>query len=406
MIRIPQIKAGKELVDALTILPLYDDSIRSADMGTRLIALSNIYQIYIPSQMSIEIYNKLYLALLRSLQKKESRLALQQRYENYKVANKQAFNGILGGSDSFTIIGTSGIGKSSSISRTVSLLTETPVIEASKPYIKVIPCLTVQCPFDSSVKSFLLDVARKMDDAFDTNYYQRLDIYRRATTDSLIGAISTMAINHIGVLIVDEIQNVVNSKNGQKLIGALTQLINSSGISICMVGTPESTIFFEQAMHLARRSVGLEYTGLPYDNYFVSLCKVLFRYQYTQQATSLNDGIIDWLYQHSNGIISIVVSLIHDAQEIAILTGKEELNLETLNAAYTQRLSMLHGHIAPDVVRYDKPKNKEPFKSTEPKKTSTVRTCSIKEVVNLAKKQQIDVVSLLKKNFIVEEVKI
>jgi len=59
---------------------------------------------------------------------------------------------------------------------------------------------------------------------------------------------------------VDEIQNVANSKNGKSLIGSLTQLINNSGISICMVGTLESTKFFESAMQLARRSVGLQYT--------------------------------------------------------------------------------------------------------------------------------------------------
>ena len=40
-----------------------------------------------------------------------------------------------------------------------------------------------------------------------------------------------------------------------------------------------------------------------------------------------------------------MVSLIHDAQEIAILNGKEVLNLESLNEAYQKRLSMLHGFI-------------------------------------------------------------
>ena len=78
----------------------------------------------------------------------------------------------------------------------------------------------------------------------------------------LIGAVSSIALNNIGMLVVDEIQNVVNSKNGKSLIGALTQLINNSGISICMVGTPESTVFFESAMQLARRSVGLQYTTM------------------------------------------------------------------------------------------------------------------------------------------------
>ena len=62
----------------------------------------------------------------------------------------------------------------------------------------------------------------------------------------LIGNVSQVALNHIGILIVDEIQNVVNSKHGKTLVKMLTQLINNSGISICMVGTPICKDFFEQ----------------------------------------------------------------------------------------------------------------------------------------------------------------
>ena len=40
----------------------------------------------------------------------------------------------------------------------------------------------------------------------------------RVTTDMLIGCVSQVSLNHIGVLIVDEIQNVVNSKNGKSTI--------------------------------------------------------------------------------------------------------------------------------------------------------------------------------------------
>ena len=38
----------------------------------------------------------------------------------------------------------------------------------------------------------------------------------------LIGAVSQVALNHIGLLVVDEIQNVFNSKNGKSLVGTLT----------------------------------------------------------------------------------------------------------------------------------------------------------------------------------------
>lgn len=404
---LPRMMSGNELISTLKILPEYNPGICSADAPLRLMALSDLYRVYIPSQMSLEIYSKLYLALLRSMQKKGTKLAVQQQNQNYRAIMQQEYSGIMGGSDSFTIIGTSGIGKSSAIGRSINLISENRVIESDNPYTRVVPCVVVQCPFDSSVKGLLLEVLRKVDEVLDSKYYQNA-LRSRATTDMLIGSVSQVALNHIGMLVVDEIQNVANSKNGKSLIGALTQLINNSGISICMVGTPESTRFFESAMQLARRSVGLQYTTMNYDTYFQEFCKVMFSYQYTQRKTEITDGIIEWLYEHSAGVTSVVVALIHDAQEIAILNGKEVLNLESLNAAYEQRLSLLHGYIQPSIPQgkqSSKTKKKVPavdFKTTDSEVVGD--SVSIAELIAKAKNESIDIVQLLKVHMPVIEV--
>lgn len=408
--KLPEMKSGNELISALSIIPEYDETICQQNQAVRLMALSDLYQIYIPSQMSLEIYSKLYLALLRSMQKKGTQMAIKQRYENYKAIQQQSYSGILGGSDSFTIIGTSGIGKSSAISRAISLITENRIIETDKPYTKIIPCLIVQCPFDSSVKGLLLEILRKVDEELGTDHYIHVVKSRASTTDMLIGAVSSIALNNIGMLVVDEIQNVVNSKNGKSLIGALTQLINNSGISICMVGTPESTVFFEQAMQLARRSVGLQYTTMKYDEYFQSFCKVIFKYQFLKNHTEITATITEWLYEHSAGVVSVVVSLIHDAQEIAILTGKEVLNLDTLNEAYQQRLTLLHGYIHPSVIQ-NKPTTKKKKTAASVKKNQIQsqpkqERYSITEIAERAKAENLDVVELLKEVYTVIEVAI
>ena len=135
--------------------------------------------------MSIDIYNKLYLALLRSLQKKYTKIAIRQQRENHKAIQEQEYDSIMGGSDSFTIIGTSGIGKSSAISRAITLITENHVIEITDPYTKIIPCITVQCPWDSSIKGLLFEILRKVDENLDSNYYANA-VRARATTDMLI----------------------------------------------------------------------------------------------------------------------------------------------------------------------------------------------------------------------------
>lgn len=233
-----------------------------------------------------------------------------------------------------------------------------------------------------------------------------LDISR----NMLIGSVAQAALNHIGMLVVDEIQNVVNSKNGKSLIGALTQLINNSGISICMVGTPESTVFFESAMQLARRSVGLQYTTMNYDEYFQSFCKVIFKYQFLKNHTEITAAITEWLYEHSAGVVSVVISLIHDAQEIAILTGKEVLNLDTLNEAYQQRLSLLHRYIQPSVIQNNqttrKKKTAASIKKNQTQSQPKQEIYSISEIAEKAKAENLDVVKLLKNVYKVVEVSV
>lgn len=407
---LPDMLSGKELEKAMSIIPKYDKQIqKDGNMAERLLKLSDLYSIYVPSQMSTEIYSKLYLGIIRSMQKKGNKLAVQQFDSTYRtmqnIKNKtgnQQYEGIIGGSDSFTIIGASGIGKSSAISRALNLIGANHIIEIEQPYTKILPCLTVQCPFDSSVKGLLLEILRKVDEQLGTDYAQ----IKRFTTDMLIGSVSQVCLNHIGLLVVDEIQNVVNSKNGKNLIGSLTQLINNSGISICMVGTPESEIFFEQAMQLARRSVGLKYTALPYDEHFCEVCECLFSYQYVRNITQIGNTIIDWLYQHSAGVISIVVSLIHDAQEIAILNGREVLDIKSLDEAYNNRLSMLHDYIKPAM-------RKKPIGNNKIKKQNNIATLPIENnadiqtdlIQNLAKeckKDGADIVEVLSQYITVE----
>lgn len=403
---IPEMKAGNALISALSVLPAYDENIRSQNEAVRLIALSDLYRVYIPSPMTTEIYSKLYLALLRSLQKKMTKTAVIQQNQNHRAIQQQEYTGIMGGSDSFTIIGNSGIGKSSAISRSLSLLQADGIIETQKPYAKIIPCVVVQCPFDSSVKGLLLEILRKVDEVIGSDYYKNA-LKIRVTTDMLIGSVSQVAINHIGLLVVDEIQNVVNSKHGKSLVGMLTQLINNSGISICMVGTPESSLFFEQAMQLARRSLGLHYQSLECDRYFYDFCCTLFSYQYTKHKAEISDAIINWLYEHSGGIVSVVVSLIHDAQEIAILNGKEILSIETLNEAYKKRLSMLHSYIEPTIKHRKQTATKKKAKPEPPQVQSDITDdFSIAELVATAKANNSDIITLLKAHIAIEKVRV
>lgn len=395
--------AGEKLRKELSVIPEYDNTIRKKQAVERLMALSDIYKIYIPSDMTVEIYSKIYLSMIRSLQKKQGRTTTMQKNQNFRMINQEEYRGIIGGSDSYTIIGNSGVGKSSAIMRSLTLATENKIMEIDNPYMKIVPCIICQCPHDASVKGMLLEILRKTDEAIGSNYHQQA-IRARATTDMLIGSVSQAALNHIGLLVVDEIQNVYRHRSGHSLISMLTQLINNSGISIAMVGTPECSQFFESEMQLARRSLGLKYTVLPYDNYFKEFCKTVFNYQYVKNKTNFSDSIAEWLYEHSGGIISLVISLIHDAQEIAILKGTERLDINALNEAYKERFEIIRDYIKPSVI-----KNRQTGRIRKEKIAGAIKDISecnfnFKDTVAYAKANDKNVVELLKQHIAITEV--
>jgi len=95
---IPKMLMSEDLDNKLLVLPPYDESIRNKSVTERLVALQDLYNIFIPNKMSTEIYCKLYLSLLRSLQKKQSIAAVRQFNENSKLIRQKSCESIIGGS--------------------------------------------------------------------------------------------------------------------------------------------------------------------------------------------------------------------------------------------------------------------------------------------------------------------
>lgn len=350
VMQMPKMLMGKELEEAMLSLPPYDPQICNADAATRIMALNDIAEIYVPSQMSYEIYSKIYLAMMHSLKKKQTVEAIKQGNQNHRRVQGLTYNSVLGGADSFSIIGPSGIGKSTALAKSIALSGGEQIITTRNPYAQIIPCINVQCPHDCSVKGLLLEILSQVDISIGTKYRQSATKYR-ASIDNIIGMVSQVALNNILLIVIDECQNICRNKSGINLVASMTQLINSSGVSICMVGLPETEFFFSQEMQLARRSVGLSYSSLPCNDYFIQFCETLFSYQYVAHPSKLTPEMIELLYECTGGIIAILVSIIMEAQQIAILSEKEELSKETVILAYQQRFKNVQDFVQMNVKK-------------------------------------------------------
>ena len=400
---IPPMLTGAELHQALAVNPEYDPAIRQASAAERLIALNTLFDIFYPFNFTATIYTKLYLAMVRSLQRRTGKLAVQQRNSNY-FSRGQTYLGI-NNSDSFSVVGKSGAGKSSAISRAIALIEGDKVISLDSPYCKMLPVLVVQTPFDCSTKSLFLSILKAIDDTLDTTYYQSAS-KGRVTTDVLISMVCN-ACAHTSVLIIDELQNVANSRNGVSLIGSLIQLVNSCPVSTVFVATNEVLPVIERDAKLARRSLGIQVGEVPLDADFVGFCETLYRYKYVSGEMMLTDGIIHFLYEHSGGgNVAAVVAILQAAQEIAILDGTETVTIETLNKAYSQRLGLLHSHIDLARVKMTAMRESTPELPGATELVPSFEKDLLAQTVAEAKRKELTALDLLKQRITIIEVSV
>ena len=111
----------------------------------------------------------------------------------YSLMHGKALAASVGGGNSFSVIGVSGLGKSTALQRVLSLFPQ--VIEHTSYhgqnfYCHQIPYLVVQTPHDASIKALILDIYLQIDSLVETSYQKdalsrRLSILLHRCTHSI-----------------------------------------------------------------------------------------------------------------------------------------------------------------------------------------------------------------------------
>lgn len=131
--KMPPYYTDNELTKKLSVLPEIkpDDTSKQS----RLLNLLSVYDLFIPTNMAREIYSTVYFALVRSLNRKSKLYDTYKMNDNRKVINGRGITSGINGGDCSLIVGDSGVGKSQSIARAVSIISENSVIETENPLL-------------------------------------------------------------------------------------------------------------------------------------------------------------------------------------------------------------------------------------------------------------------------------
>lgn len=353
---LPPILSAEEAIEKLAVYPKYNPRERMLDKQYRIHLVQRLFQCFQPLTIHLDLESRIsrvirqgYLA--RNPFRPEYAAGLQEGYKmihnlNRELSSNNVFRTTAAG---FTIIGVSGMGKTTAINRVLSIY---PQVIVHSNYSGVnfsmyqLVWLKLDCPFDGSLKGLCIEFFSKVDDLLGTNYYKKFGSGRK-TVDNMLAVMAQVARNTgLGLLVIDEIQHLSRAKSGgdQKMLNFFVTLVNTIGVPVILVGTPKALSILQSEFRQARRGSGqgdMIWERLKKDQNWDLLLNALWDYQWTKQYIPLTNELRNVLYEESQGIIDIAVKLYAMAQIRAIVTEKEEITVELIQQVANENLKLV-----------------------------------------------------------------
>lgn len=344
---LPPLLTDKQARDLVKRRPEYDEADRRRAPHVRKRLVDSVWDLFVVTDQTLSLLDQVDASLragyatrnpMRDTWWSERRATLQRlRYTD-------AESGVRASSLGFKVIGMGGLGKSASMARVLSLYPQ--VIEhdfADHTFTETqVTHLMVHTPHDSTPAGLCKAIIRTFSNLLgDPELAESYRPYRKV--DDLIDVVARLASRtHLGLLVVDEIQNLTNGRKdkqirvaAQTLVQYLVQLNNEVGVPVALIGDYHANRALESRFHELRRTIGggeVTWSRLHGEEWDTFLDE-LWKYQYTKTFTGIGKELKQTLFNITFGIPDFTIHLFIAAQKLAILSGREELSEEVLESA-------------------------------------------------------------------------
>lgn len=104
--------------------------------------------------------------------------------------------------------------------------------------------LKIDCPYDGSLSTLCKSFFEAIDNLLGTRYSEKFGSGYRVTSTMLLHMTSLASMYGIGLLVIDEIQHLLHSKNDQEeILNFFVTLSNTVGIPTVLIGTSKAQSF-------------------------------------------------------------------------------------------------------------------------------------------------------------------
>ncbi|MGN2338990.1 ATP-binding protein [Clostridium cagae] len=356
---LPPIFTAEDVIEKFTVLPLITNEDRCKAENLRYHIIKRTKNFLQPLPIHIELERRLstlirrgylarnpldksFLGKLRILNMLDDTLIKKNKLQD-ELGNIRTT------ADSISIIGISGIGKTTAIER---LLLMYPQIIKHFEYKgegftrTQIVWLKIDCPYDGSLSTLCKNFFKAIDDILGTRYLEKFGYSSRITSTMMINMTKLAWRYGIGVLVIDEIQHLLNTKNDkEEMFNFFVTLTNTVGIPTVLIGTSKAQKVFNGNFRQARRAGSdgsiiwdrMQKDSQEWDFFLRSI----WEFQGLKNVSELTNKMKDTFYDECQGITAVAVNLFLLAQERALQDGKEELTVSIIRETAKKDLHMI-----------------------------------------------------------------
>jgi hypothetical protein len=406
---LPPLLTKDEVVNGLTYFPPYSDNDRQRSIPARLHMLENAREFFVPHGKHLEVHYAISNMLRRGYIRRNPVLRgywIEQQ-ESIKRFAETVMNPTFHNSKArgFAMVGVGGTGKSTTVEKILQMYPQVITHVKYKEQdciLKQLVWLKLDCPRNGSLKGLCKHFFVATDEILGTEYAKYYGGNRRDLEDLLIGMVRVASNHCLGLLVIDEIQDLSEAKGGGScnMLNFFVHLENRIGVPFTLIGTPDAIPLLSGQFRQARRvseqgdivwdrmnEINQEEGDFEEDDeeedfnggralttqvqpikakepevdpVWRDFVQTLWIYQYVQNVLPLKENLlkdkrIRALYSASKGIPAVAQTVFLLAQRRAITTGIEKITSGIIKSVAHDSQNLIREML--DEARMHKPRS-------------------------------------------------